>query len=201
MLRRVRELMPNSLHRAIWRRLPSRIREARQHALGSTTYDFEKDRLFTLVHEIHPAIRFNLRGREAMGFLPPEDADGILDALEEFTVQFTAEDGEQAFTGMWRAKRDQPGPMSHHLPDAMILTNQKIKATHKLTGPGGVVITSNRQEARNGTHNGRGFCYFRPAGSQAATRTEIDVRDFAPSILELLEVSHDREFDGRSFLS
>jgi predicted AlkP superfamily phosphohydrolase/phosphomutase len=201
MLRRVRELMPNSLHRAIWRRLPSRIREARQHALGSTTYDFEKDRLFTLVHEIHPAIRFNLRGREAMGFLPPEDADGILDALEEFAVQFTAEDGQQAFTGMWRAKRDQPGPMSHYLPDAMILTNQKIKATHRLTGPDGAVITSNRQEARNGTHNGRGFCYFRPAGSQAATRTEIDVRDFAPSILELLEVSHEREFDGRSFLS
>jgi predicted AlkP superfamily phosphohydrolase/phosphomutase len=79
LLRRVRELLPDSLHRAIWRRLPSRLREARQNTLGTTTYDFTKDRIFTLVHEIHPAIRVNLLGRETAGFVQTDEIKPTLD--------------------------------------------------------------------------------------------------------------------------
>jgi len=200
LLRRVRELLPDSLHRAIWRRLPSRLREARQHTLGTTTFDFAKDRIFTVVHEIHPAIRFNLMGREAAGFVPPEEVTPTLDALEAFASQFTTEDGQQAFTGLWRATFDESGAMSHRLPDAMILTNQAVKGTYTLRGPGGTTVTSMRREARNGTHNGRGFCYFRPADGTAATREVIDNLDFAPTILELLHVPFDRDFVGASFI-
>ncbi|MPZ48598.1 MAG: hypothetical protein GEU75_04665 [Dehalococcoidia bacterium] len=201
LVRRIRELMPDWLHRAIWRLLPHSFRAARQNTIGSADFDFERDRLFTVVHETHPAVRVNLAGREASGLVQPEEADAMLDALEEFICQFTTHDGQQVFTRLWRVEKEQPGPMSHRLPDAMMVANPEVKGAPQLRAPDGTVITSGRREARNGVHVGRGFCYLRPAGSASATRLTVDNRDFAPSVLELLDVPFDRNFGGRSFVS
>jgi hypothetical protein len=202
LLRRIRDLVPDSLHRTIWRRLPSAWRESRQDMISTGNLDLQHDKLFSVIHETHPAVRVNLAGRERTGFVQPEEVSGLLDQLETFIKDFHTEDGEPAFTGVWRTAQNEPGPQLHRLPDALILANPELKSVTKLIGPGGVVITSEREEARNGVHEGRGFCYFRPAGgSKAATRKSIDNLDFAPSVLRLLGVEPQQQYVGQSFIA
>jgi predicted AlkP superfamily phosphohydrolase/phosphomutase len=201
LLRRLRELLPDGLHRAVWRTLPGSVRAARQHSISSSTFDFRRDRVFTVVSEIHPAVRINLQGRERPGIVLPEEVPILLDSLEGFLREFTTQDNVPAFVGLWRAASEQPGPLSHRLPDALMLTNPDVKQVTELRGPADMVLRSSRREARNGIHNGNGFCYFRPAGAQSAKRDAIVNLDFAPSVLDLLGVQHDRDFMGRSFVS
>jgi hypothetical protein len=201
LLRRIRDLVPDSLHRAVWRRLPSTWRESRQNRISTSNSDLEHDRLFSVIHETHTAVRVNLAGREQKGFVREEEVPALLDQLDAFTRGFHTEEGEPAFTGIWRTAEHEPGSRLHLLPDALILANPELKAVTKLIGPDGVKLTSEREEARNGVHDGRGFCFFRPAsGSKAATRTVVDNLDFAPSALDLLGVDPAREYAGRSFI-
>jgi predicted AlkP superfamily phosphohydrolase/phosphomutase len=201
LLRRLRDLLPDALHRAIWQTLPGRWRESRLDSLDLAAFNLERDRLFSLVHEVHPAVRVNLQGREQTGIVPAADVPALLDGLEAFISGFTTDDGRPAFTGVWRTAVEEPGPRSHRLPDALILANPAVTRIAHLRAPDGSVLASRRLEARNGVHVGRGFCYLRPAGEMAATRPTADNLDFAPSILDLLGVPHDRDFAGSSFVA
>jgi hypothetical protein len=91
--------------------------------------------------------------------------------------------------------------MSYRLPDALMLTNPEVKQVTELRGPAGIVLRSARSEARNGAHNAHGFCYLRPADCKAAIRDRVDNLDFAPTILGLLNVEHERGFMGSSFVA
>ena len=201
LLRRVRELLPDRVHRTIWQALPSSFRAARQGAMTSATYDFAHDKLFSVVYEIHSAVRVNQQGREQPGVVAPEDAPALLDSLEAFIREFRTQDGLPAYTGLWRMAEEEPGPMSYRLPDALMLTNPEVLRVTELRGPDGIVLKSARREARNGAHNAHGFCYLRPAKGEAANRNSVDNLDFAPTILDLLDVPHERSFMGSSFVA
>ncbi|MGI8926083.1 MAG: alkaline phosphatase family protein [Tepidiformaceae bacterium] len=185
LLRRLRELVPDRLHRAIWHRLPASVRNAREGRLGARATDFKHDRLFAVVHDTDVAVRVNQRGRERDGLVPEEEAAGLLNDLEKFAAELLVDDGAQAFPTVLRAS-DFPGPRSHRLPDMLLLANRAVRGTSSLHGPGGLKLQTARPEARNGSHTGTGFCYYRGQGRFAEAL--IDNLDFAPTILALLGV-------------
>ena len=77
-LRRLRDLMPDSVHRAIWRRLPGPLRAARQGALSSIGGDLAHDPVFRIAHDGHLGLRMNLEGRERDGRFGPGAAEAAL---------------------------------------------------------------------------------------------------------------------------
>lgn len=203
LLRRVRDLMPDSLHRAIWKRLPARIRAARQGNLVEAGGDYSNDALLRIGHDGHLGVRINLRGRERDGIVDAEAGEAAIENLWTIAAEYSATNGLPAFEGLWRSAEHAPGPRQHRLPDALLLTNLAVARTERLIGPAGRVILSNSPEARNGVHTGRGFCYFRPAAgtSPSPARETWANEDFAPTIFDLLGVPPLESFQGRSGLA
>ncbi len=200
LVRRIRQLLPDSVHRTIWQRLPARVRSARQGVITTTGWDYTRDRLFTVTHDGHPAVRANVAGRERDGFVDPAEVPRLLDGLERFILELRAEGGLPAFGRLWRATRDAPGPRSHLLPDALIVANPHVTRTQRLSGPNGIEIATMRAEARNGIHTGAGFCFYRGSRILPADAT-IDNLDFAPSVLSLLGLPPGPEMQGQNIFA
>lgn len=203
LLRRIRNLMPDSLHRAIWKRLPARFRAARQGNLVEAAGDYAHDTLIKVGHDGHLGLRVNLKGRERDGVADESSGEEAMGRLWELAKETFAADGRPAFDGLWRSAEQEPGPRQHRLPDALLLANLEVARTDILTIPDGRVLHSNAPEARNGVHTGRGFCFFRPATGTAPTpdRDTWATQDFAPTIFDLLGVPHVDSFQGRSGLA
>jgi hypothetical protein len=199
-VRRLRDLLPGSVHRAIWRRLPEGIRASRHGRLTTAGSDLAHDALLRLAHDGHLGIRVNLAGRERDGIVSQAEGEAALARLAELAAPLRTEDGTTAFDGLWRSSESAPGPRSHRLPDALLLANLAVQRVSRVSGPNGVQLSARGPEARNGMHNGRGFCFFRP-GAHSGTRladSTIDNVDFAPTILELLRVSVPGHLQGTS---
>jgi predicted AlkP superfamily phosphohydrolase/phosphomutase len=201
LIRRVRNLIPDPVHRFIWRNLPARVRANRQHQISTGRADLVHDRLFPVVHDGHPAVRANLKGRERDGFVSKEEADELLGELEALAAGFSTEDGVPAFPQMWRSEIEEPGPRSHRLPDAFLVSNPEIRQATVLRNERGIVLKSSRAEVRDGVHTASGFCYFRPSKDVSVTRRKIDNTDFGPTVLRLLGITPSVEFDGTSFVA
>jgi len=200
LIRRVRNLIPDSLHRAIWTHLPARVRAARQGQLSLGHIDASNEPLFTLVHDSSPAFRLNLQGRERDGKLSLDEGRQRLADLEALVVGFTTDDGQRAFEQLFRSANTWPGERSHRLPDAVAVPRESVLATSSLTAADGTVLHSQRLEARNGVHTSRGFCFVRPGGPFTPLRDTVDTKDFAPSVLQLLGVSAPGSLEGESFV-
>ena len=203
LLRRIRDLIPDSLHRAIWKRLPARIRAARQGHLVEAAGDYAHDRLIRVGHDGHLGVRMNLKGRERDGVIDSETGEQSLANLWSIAREYAVADGRPAFEGLWRSSEQAPGPRQHRLPDALLLGNLEVPRTDRLVGPGGKLLFSSTPEARNGVHTGRGFCFFRPASGTTAvpSRETWANEDFAPTIFDLLGVPPLDTFQGRSGLA
>ena len=198
-VRRIRDLLPGLVHRAIWTLLPGSMRSARTGNLALASTDLGKDKVFRVMHDGHTAFRLNLVGREEPGLISAEDGDALLTKLEALAKEFSADDGQRAFSRLMRPQQEHPGPRSHELPDALLLSNLKVPGTNAIRGDT-LTLESKVKEARNGVHTGRGFCYLARSADHTVARTAMDVRDFAPTILELLDTKPTTELDGTSIL-
>jgi hypothetical protein len=201
LLRRVRDAIPDPVHRAIWQRLPARVRAARQGQLDSATTDFANDPLIRIAHDGHFALRMNLLGRERDGLIGEEAGEAAIARLAGLADGFKADNGMDAFQGVWRSGEAAPGPRSHRLPDAILLSNLQVPATSSIVDDKGMRLLNTTQETRNGVHNSLGFCYFRPrSGAVAVPARTFSSMDFAPLVLSLFGVPAPKELQGSSFL-
>lgn len=202
LVRRLRDLLPLPVHRAVWRRLPRRFRASRLGSLSSAGIDFEQDALFRVVHDGHLALRKNVRGRERDGRFSNEESEGSLGRLADLAGEFTTVDGRPAFGPVWRP-REAFGDRRriHRLPDALLLANPEVTRATTLRGPDGVELTTTEPEVRNGFHTGRGFVYLRggAGGTAEFAHTEIKNQDFAPSLLSLFGRTPPGHFEGSNF--
>ena len=199
LVRRVRDLMPDALRQWVWRTIPARMRSARVGALTLAGVDLSRDKLFRTMHDGHAAVRVNLIGRETPGLVSESGRDPLLRAFEDLALEYTADDGQRAFTELLRPQEQFPGPRAHRLPDGLLLTNFDVKGTNAIHRDG-ETLTSTVREARNGVHTGRGFAYFRTVGG-GMSRETMDALDFAPTVLELLGVAPTTELHGSSVLT
>ena len=201
LLRRVRNAIPDPVHRAIWQRLPARLRAARQGQLDSATTDFAHDPLVRVAHDGHFALRMNLIGRERDGIIGEEAGEAAIARLADLVAGFKADNGMDAFAGLWRSSEQAPGPRSHRLPDAILLSNLDVPGTRTIVDGSGTRLMNTSEESRNGVHTSLGFCYFRPpSGADAVPAGTFSSMDFAPGLLSLFSVSAPKEFQGASFL-
>lgn len=203
LLRRMRNLLPSSLHQAIWRRLPARFRASREGARNSAGADLENDAIFRVAHDGHVAVRANLTGRERDGRFDEAATEGAIKSFETLAGQFQTADGRPAFAGMMRPAIDFWGPRAHRLPDGLLLSNPRVVSADHIVGPGGLKLTNTEPEARNGIHNGQGFLFarFGEGSGRSLNRVEIDNRDFAPSMCGLFGLPNVEYFEGSTFLS
>lgn len=199
LLRRIRDMVPDAVHREIWKRLPASVRAARQGQLSVGNADFAHDGIFTVTHDGHAGIRINEKGRERDGIVSPADGERLLQKLWGLAGGMRAEDGRNAFTQLYRPQAVHPGERSHRLPDAMLIANGEVRRTSRLETPDGRVLFSSRPEARNGVHTNTGFCLYRPAeGGPEPARTHMDNLDFGPTALELLGLPAPSSLPGGS---
>jgi predicted AlkP superfamily phosphohydrolase/phosphomutase len=200
LLRRARNLLPESVHRAIWLRLPASFRLQRMMDARLSAMDVEHDGVFVLEGDCAVALRLNQQGREKMGVVPPEGARAALDELWREVQRYRTEAGEAAFVDMVITAEAFSGPRTPLLPDAMLLYNPNVIRTRELTRDDGHVVRLTNPESRNGIHTGQGFCFYR-SGDDARPKSEaINNVDFAPTVLERIGVGLDARLQGQSFL-
>ncbi len=154
-----------------------------------------------VAHDGHFALRMNRIGRERDGIIGEEAGEAAIARLAELARGFRADNGTDAFEGVWRSSERAPGPRSHRLPDAILLSNLQVPGTTSIVDDQGTRLVSTTQESRNGVHNSLGFCYFRPAtGAGATPASAFNNMDFAPGLLSLFGVPAPNELQGSSFL-
>jgi predicted AlkP superfamily phosphohydrolase/phosphomutase len=202
LLRRLRDLLPDSIHRAIWRRLPARLRASRQGMLTSAGADIAHDAVLRVAHDGHPAFRMNLAGRERDGIASEEQGTATLAGLAERAESLRTPAGEQAFVEMIPVHERWPGPRTARLPDALLLANPDVKRAPSLRAPDGAELLPAAAETRNGVHNGTGFCFYRAAANSPAKplRQAVAPADFAPTILWLMGAPPPEHLEGTAFL-
>ncbi|MCL6644512.1 MAG: alkaline phosphatase family protein [Dehalococcoidia bacterium] len=200
LLRRVRDLVPDPVHRFVWQRLPAGIRAARQGALDSSGAHPGAEPVFRVGHDGDFAARVSIAGREAEGVVNREDADAWLARLEEAALPFRSPEGLPVFSGLLRLAERFPGPRADYLPDGLLVSNRELTRVLEAVDPAGRRIVNPMAERRNGIHAGRGFCFIRPAAVVSLQPAgEVDARDFAPTSYALLGLAPPDGFEGRAF--
>jgi hypothetical protein len=200
LLRRIRDLVPDSAHRFVWQRLPARVRAARQAALELAQAAPGSDPVFRVAHDGHLAVRLSLKGRERDGHVDIESGTEWLERLESVAREVRTADGVPVFAGLDDLPGRFSGPRVHRLPDALLLSNPELVRVEEAFDAAGRRLVNPMQERRNGVHTGRGFCFVRPgAGVGLDGRAEIDARDFAPTAYAVLGVPAPAGFEGRPF--
>ena len=199
LLRRARGLVPPGLHEPIWRRVPARLRAARQAARDQANID-PGARILPVFHDGHPGFRVNLQGRERPGVVPATEREATLDGLDVFARELVADSGRPAYTALLRPQETYPGPRAHRLPDALLRANFEVTGTAALHGLGGLRLESTRPEARNGVHTGRGFGFVRPGRGRRMLRDAIAAEDFAPTVLGRFDLPRRETMHGTPFV-
>jgi predicted AlkP superfamily phosphohydrolase/phosphomutase len=199
LLRQIRDLLPDALHRRIWHHLPGRFRAARTGQRLHALANLASDSFIPIVHDHNAALRLNLRGRERDGVVAPEKAVIRLDEFEAFAMRFVAENGLPAFSRLARPQEEYPGPKAHRLPDALLVANPGVRQTRTLTAAAQPTLTSNRAEVRDGVHTSEGFCYLHSPAVPRIASDSVRSVDFAPTVLDLLGIAPLANLEGRSF--
>ena len=200
MLRRLRNMLPERVHQAIWLRLPAEQRMIRMMNARLAEMDIHRDRAFVFEGDCSVAMRLNIEGREKYGVLPAEESRAFLDRLFEETKRYRTEEQLEPFVDIFVTAEGFKGERLDYLPDAALIYNPDVVRTRKLTRDDGFEIELFRPESRNGVHTGRGFAYYRAAGDATFARDEIDNQDFAPTVLQRLGVTPGAALEGAPFM-
>ncbi len=200
MMRRLRNLLPQRLHQAIWLRLPASMRMQRMMNAWMSRMDVNRDHAFVFEGDCSVSIRLNIEGREIHGVLPPENSRSFLDDLLAEAKRYRTEDGKQAFVDIFVTADAYRGERLDRLPDATLIYNPEVIGTRKVTRDDGFEIQLHGEESRNGAHTGHGFAYYRPAGPIHLIREVVTTQDFAPTVLGRIGVRPGDELEGTPFL-
>lgn len=199
LLRRLRDLLPQQVHEAIWLRLPANARMQRMINSWMSRMDLERDRMFVFEGDCAVAMRVNLQGRERTSVVPRTEFRSTLQALFEESKRYITEDGHAPFVDIQFSADAFAGERVDMLPDATLIYNPDVVTTRHLTRDDGFEFTLSGQTSRTGIHTGRGFAFYHPASEVAVHRDEFDNVDFAPTILQRLGVTPPSHLEGRAF--
>lgn len=200
-LRFLRDLLPPGLHQAIWWRLPAAFRMQRMMQAWMARMDLAHDRVFVFEGDCAVALRLNVQGRERDGIVPPEEGQQILRSVFEEAMRYTTEDGKRPFEELAITGEVWSGARLDMLPDAMMTYNPEVLRARTFTRDDGFQFELQIPESRNGIHTGRGFAFYRAGSPVELHRTEFENVDFAPTIMQLLDVEPGAHLEGQAFAS
>jgi predicted AlkP superfamily phosphohydrolase/phosphomutase len=137
----------------------------------------------------------NLEGREPDGTVPQSDYETVRDELIADLESFTGPDGQQVAHRIVNGEEVFEGPHDTIAPDVVVIPNDGFDLKAGFGSEEDIFGTG----PRNGMHKFDNACLFSTASQLEVTET--DLYDIAPTILELMEMDHERRaFDGQSLV-
>jgi predicted AlkP superfamily phosphohydrolase/phosphomutase len=196
MLRRLGEMIPVDLRRAITSRIPTAFRDRLVTMWTAGGIGWDRTRAFTLRADLQGYVRVNLEGREPRGIVPHGPAlDTLCDQITEGLLSFRdSATAEPVVAAVERIDRLYPaGDRRDRLPDLVVRWSDSAAGDHvALDSPRfGRVLRSTPgriPNGRSGNHRGEGFLIARGPGIAAGTRLEpgTDILDLAPTVARML---------------
>jgi predicted AlkP superfamily phosphohydrolase/phosphomutase len=206
LVRRFGEAVPLPLRRALTNAVPKAIRDPLMTRWTTGGIDWTRTRAFTLRADLNGYIRFNLRGREPLGIVTPQEADALAGALDDGLRSYRdADTGAALVAEVCRAADVFPrGERSDRLPDLIVRWSEEPAATHR-------AVVSDRfgrieratpgriPNGRSGNHRARGWLIARGAGIGAGARLApgADILDLAPTAVAQLGAACEAPLAGR----
>jgi predicted AlkP superfamily phosphohydrolase/phosphomutase len=197
-LRRIRDLLPQSVHEEIWLRLPANYRSSRIARAWRHRMDLQRDPAFMLEADCAVAYRLNVAGRERDGVVPPGEERTAAEEIWAELRRYRTPEGLPAFDALKMTSDRFHGPRLHRLPDFTVTYAPEVRQVTALVRDDGFTIENTAPVSRNGVHTDRGFLYFRPAGAATLRRDQLQTEDFAPTVLDLAGVTPPAGLEGES---
>lgn len=138
-------------------------------------------------------IYINLKGREQMGSVSPQDVPKLLDELTQALYELKCSHGEQVIHRVYRREELYQGPLLAQMAELIVHPNDgyDLKA--------GVHKELFSRSPRTGMHTYEdALIYIRGHGLKADEKNSII--DVTPTIFELMELEIPKELEGESFL-
>jgi predicted AlkP superfamily phosphohydrolase/phosphomutase len=138
-----------------------------QPAMPMPAYDWSRTAAFALPTDQHGWIRVNLRGREALGHVEPEQYASTCERVEETLRAARRVDGRPIVQAVIRTAPDVRAAAASPLPDMIVhWTDATFASPLRLGPPRVTAVPVGRQFT--GQHAYRGFYLLRAARSQPA---------------------------------
>ena len=198
--RGLKDLLPESWRLAIKRRLPMTWQDRLTTSYFMGPIDWPTTPAFCLIADLQGYIRINVRGREARGIVSPgAEYDELCDRIASGIATFCdADTGEPIVHSVKRADRLFPGGARlMDLPDILVRWARTEAAQHReIVSPqyGSVAwpCPGINPDGRSGNHRPEGFLLAAGDGIEPGSEfIDGDIRDLAPTIFRLLDVSPD----------
>ena len=198
---RVHGMVPASARRFVTESLPWRLRDRLGVWLQTRHVDWSRTRAFALPTDLEGCIRLNVAGREPHGIVEPGAqyravCEEIRQGLEELENPDT---GRKAVSRVWIRDEVFPGARREQLPDVVVTWNDAAPLNAVASRRVGV-IRGNSPDLRTGTHSTNGFALASP-GLAGGTDARGRLVDIAPTVLALLGVDVEPQFDGTPLMS
>ena len=189
---RLRSLVPTNVRDKAARLLPASAALELTARLESPKLDWGRTRAFAVPSDVQGFVRLNLRGRERLGTVDPDDADAVLDELTEGLLSFQDDDGRQVVDSILRASEvEGEGERAEWLPDLLVRwSDRPTTRPLRITSPAfGVVERRGAGSGRSGNHDDAAWALLVPGRSRerAPNRAPhvVDVAATACSVLGL----------------
>ena len=198
LLRRAGEALPLSVRRALTNSVPQVLKNRIMTRWTTGGMQWDRTPAFTLRADLNGYIRINLQGREPRGIVPPSEARGLCDRIQEGLLGFRdADTGGPLIEEIARSSDVFPaGERSSRLPDIIVRWSASSGASHhaiespqmrriQRATPGRI------PNGRSGNHAPHGFLIARGPGIAAGATLEsgADILDLAPTALARLRAT------------
>jgi predicted AlkP superfamily phosphohydrolase/phosphomutase len=141
----------------------------------------------------------NVAGREPQGTVAPADYERVRDELKEKLEQLGDAEGRPIGTVAHRPE-DLYSERNGVPPDLLVYFGDLYWRSLGLVGTGAVHVFENDTGPDDANHAHEGLYMLAAAGVPAGAGPERDLRDIAPTILDLLGEEIPAEMEGRSLL-
>jgi predicted AlkP superfamily phosphohydrolase/phosphomutase len=173
-IRALRREIPAGLQHAIAERVPQWVRDAVIAREISGGYRWEATEGFALSGDLAGYLRLNIKGREARGALPAEEAPALRAFLRDELLALTLPDGRPVVRAVSFPAAEGTGARSHLLPDVVVQWDPDLPQASEVRSPHLGTIRAGSGTGRGGNHRFNGFYVHRgPRQAVAATPRHI----------------------------
>ena len=197
-IRRLQDTFGMPLINAVKHMLPERTWDTWTRRLVYPSGQWARSRAFAVPNDCNGSIRINLKGREPKGLVEPSEYDALCDMLEqELAVLENVNTGQLAVEKIIRTRRELNADKAGDLPDIIVTWAEDGPKTG-LRSPRIGTVLGEDPERRSGRHHPEGFAVFSgPGFVQGETTDNAQLIDLPPTVLALLGIEVDEEWDGR----
>jgi predicted AlkP superfamily phosphohydrolase/phosphomutase len=169
-IRALRRWVPAGLQHAIAERVPQWVRDAVIAREIGGGYRWEATEGFALSGDLAGYLRLNIKGREARGALPPQDAPALRAFLRDELLALTLPDGRPIARAVSFPAAEGQGARSHLLPDVVVEWDPALPQADEVRSPHLGTIRIGSGTGRGGNHRFNGFYVHRGPRQEAAAR-------------------------------